>query len=73
MCKKEIFFKLVANGRSDKRFLLTSKFCHLGLSTPDLQLYTLNHEKMCIIKSEVEEILFKVATNDYSDKAFLLT
>ena len=37
---KEIFFKLVANDGSDKRFLLTSKFCPLGLSAPDLQLYT---------------------------------
>ena len=34
---KEIFFKLVANDRSDKRFLLTSKFCPLGLSAPDLR------------------------------------
>ena len=37
---KEIFFKLVANDRSDKRFLLTSKFYPLGLSAPDLRLYT---------------------------------
>ena len=37
---KEIFLKLVANDRSDKRFLLTSKFCPLGLSGPDRQLYT---------------------------------
>ena len=38
---KEIFLKLVANDLSDKRFLLTSKFCPLGLSAPDLRLYTL--------------------------------
>ena len=37
---KEIFLKLVAHDQSDKRFLLTSKFCPLGLSAPDLQLYT---------------------------------
>ena len=37
---KEFFFKLVTNDRSDKRFLLTSKFCLLGLSAPDLRLYT---------------------------------
>ena len=37
---KEIFWKLVANDGSDKRFLLTSKFCPLGLSASDLQLYT---------------------------------
>ena len=43
MCKIRLqndFFKLVANDRSDKRFLLTSKFCCLGLSAPDLRLYT---------------------------------
>ena len=34
------FFKLVANDLSDNRFLLTSKFCPLGLSAPDLWLYT---------------------------------
>ena len=34
------FLKLVANDRSDKRFLLTSIFCPWGLSAPDLQLYT---------------------------------
>ena len=38
---KEIFLKLVAHDRSDERFLLTSKFCPLGLSAPDLQLYTI--------------------------------
>ena len=38
---QEDFFKLVANDhRSDKRFLLTSKFCPLGLSAADLLLYT---------------------------------
>ena len=67
---KEIFLKLEENDRSEKRFLLTSKFCPLGLSAPDLWL--LNYEKMCI-KSEVEEILFKLATNDHSDEAFLFT
>ena len=37
---KEIFLKLVANDRSDKTFLLISKFCSLGVSAPELQLYT---------------------------------
>ena len=32
--------KLVANDQGDKMFLLTSKFCPLGLSAPDLWLYT---------------------------------
>ena len=47
---KETVLKLEANDRSDKRFLLISKFCPLGLSAPDMWL--LNYEKMCI-KSEV--------------------
>ena len=34
------FLKLVAKDRSDKRFLLTSNVCPLGLSAPDLWLYT---------------------------------
>ena len=37
---KEIFFKFVGSDRSEKRFLLTSKLCPLGLSAPDLRLYT---------------------------------
>ena len=36
---KKLFLKLLTNDRSDKRFLLTSKFCPLGLSRPDLRLY----------------------------------
>ena len=68
----EIFLKLVANDGSNKRFLLTSKFCPWGcLPLTSSYIHLLNHEKLCI-KSEVEEILFKLATNDHSDKAFLL-
>ena len=55
-----MFLKLVANDRSDKRFLLTSLVCPLGLSAPDLLLYNLlNHEQICI-KSEVEEIFLNL-------------
>ena len=44
------------------------KILSLGLSTPDMQLYTfIKHEKMCI-KSEVDEILFKLATNDHTER-----
>ena len=32
--------KLATGGRSDKKFLLTSKLCPLGLSAPVLGLYT---------------------------------
>ena len=35
-----IFFKLAANDRSDKRFLLTSQSCPLGLTAPAPGLYT---------------------------------
>ena len=38
------FLKLVANDQSEKRFLLASKFCSLGLSAPDLQLFTFNDD-----------------------------
>ena len=55
---REIFLKLVANDRSDKRFLLTSKFCPLWLSAPDLQLYTFIKSWKNVYKSEVEEIRF---------------
>ena len=49
-------FKLVANDRSDKRFLLTSNFVPWGcLPLTCSYIHLLNHEKMCI-KSEVEEI-----------------
>ena len=66
---KKVFLKLVANDRSDKRFLLTSKFFPWGcLPLTCVYIHILNHEKMSI-KSEVEEILFKLATNE----AFLLT
>ena len=69
---KEIFFKLVANDGSDKRFLLTSKFCPWGcLTLTSSYIHLLNHEKICI-KSEIEETLFKLVTNDHSDKVFLL-
>ena len=68
-----MFLKLVANDRSEKRLLLTSKFYPLGLYALTCgYIHLLNHGKMCI-KSEVEEILFKLATNDRSGEAFLLT
>ena len=41
---KEISLKLVANDRSDKRFLLTSKFC---LPLTSSYIHLLNDEKMC--------------------------
>ena len=54
--------KRLANDRNDKRFLLTSKFCPLGLSALICgYIHLLNHEKMCM-ESEVEEILLQQMT-----------
>ena len=48
---KEIILKLVANDRSDKRFRLTSKFCPLGMSAPDLRLSAPDLHLYTFIKS----------------------
>ena len=59
--------------QSDKGFLLTSKFCPMGLSDPALGLNTgIKSFKMCL-KSYFKEIVLKLATNGQSDKGFLLT
>ena len=65
--------KLVANEHSDNRFMLTSKLCPLGLSAPDLQLYTCIKYGENGIKSDFKEIYLKLAANDRSDKMFPLT
>ena len=59
--------KLATDDQSDKKFLLTSKFCPLGLlhiyaPCPKGYLHVLNHEKNCI-KSDFKEISLKLATN----------
>ena len=66
--------KLATDGRSDKKFLLTSKLCPLGAvcTLPRGYIHVLNHEKNCI-KSDFKEIFLKLATYDQSDKMFLLT
>ena len=58
-----------ACNKSDKVFLLTSKFFPKGLSAPVLGLYT------CIksLKNVYKIGLLKLVTNDRSDKMFLLT
>ena len=50
--------KLATDGRSDKKFLLTSKLCLLGAACPPPRSYihVLNHEKC--IKSAFKEIFF---------------
>ena len=61
--------KLATDDRSDKRFLLTSKLCPLGLlhiyapcPRATYIVHVLNHEKHCI-KSDFKEISLKLATN----------
>ena len=66
--------KLATDDRSDKKLLLTSKLCPLGLYAPLPwgYIHVLNLEKNCI-KSDFKEISLKLATNEWSDKTFLLT
>ena len=56
--------KLATDGRSDKRFLLTSKLCPMGAVCPLLggYIHVLNYEKNCI-KSDFKEISLKLAPN----------
>ena len=67
------FFKLVENEQSDKRFLLTSKFCPLGLFAPDLGLYACIKYGKKWYKIRLQRDFFKLATKDRSDKMFLVT
>ena len=70
---KGTFLKLVTNGRSDKGFLLTSKFCHKGLSALAPGLYTcIKSLKMCI-KSDCKAIIMKLAIYEQRKKASLLS
>ena len=56
--------KLAADDRSDKKFLLTSKFWPLGAVCPLPwgYIHVLNHKKKCI-KTDFKEISLKLATN----------
>ena len=56
--------KLATDDRSDKKFLLTSKFCPQGAVCPLPRgyIHVLNLEKKCI-KSDFKEISLKLATN----------
>ena len=68
---KEIFFKLVANDRSDNRYLLISKFYSLGLSASDFQLYIFIKSWKDVYKVRDWRDCFLKMQQD-SDKAFLL-
>ena len=66
------FLKLATYEWSDKRFLLTSKFCPKGLSAPPLGLYTCIKSWKKLYKI-IQSFFFKLVANDLSDKRFLLT
>ena len=81
---KEISLKLATHDRSDKMFLLKSKFHPQGVVSPSPRespggclplsrgyIHVLSPEKKCI-KSDFKEISLKLATKDRSDKRFLL-
>ena len=71
---KEIFFKLATNDRSNKMFLLTSKFRSRRVISPchgAIYMYKIMKKKC--IKSDFKEIFLKLVANDGSDKRFLLT
>ena len=67
-----MYLKLATNVRSDKGFLLTSKFVPKGFSALAPGLYTcIKSFKMCL-KSYFKEIVLKLATNGQSAKGVLL-
>ena len=66
------FLKLATYDWSDKRFLLTSKFCPKGVVSPcpgAIYKYKIMKKLYKIIQS----FFFKLVANDLSDKRFLLT
>ena len=68
------FFETCDNGKSDKVFLLTSKFWSLGAVRPYLgAIYMYSIMKKKCIKSDFKDIYLKLASNEWSDKTFLLT
>ena len=72
--QREFCFKLATNDRSDKIFLLTSKFRPQGMVSPcPGAIYMYKIMKNNCIKSDFKEICLKVVANDRSNKRFLLT
>ena len=60
------FLKLATKHRSDKRFLLTSKFRPQGVVSPCLRA-------IYMYKIMKKKDFLKLVANDWSDKRFLLT
>ena len=55
--------KLTTDDRGDKKFLLTSKLCPLGLYAPCPGLYTCIKSWKRYVTSDFKEISLKLATN----------
>ena len=57
--------KLATDDRIDKKFLLTSKLCPLGVVCPQPwgYIHVLNHKTNCI-KSDFKGIFLKLASNE---------
>ena len=67
-----MFLKLVTNDRSDKMFLLASKFRPQGVvSSCPGAIYRYTWEKLYKIRRQRD--FFKLIANDQIDKKFLLT
>ena len=61
---KKICLKLATNDRSDRMFLLTSKFCPKGVVCPcPGTIYMYNVIKNCI-KSDFKEMFLKLVANE---------
>ena len=70
------FLKLATYDWSDKRFLLTSKFCPQGVVSPfpgDIYMYKIMKKNCTKSYKEFFFVCFKLVANDLSDKRFLLT
>ena len=61
------------NDRSDKMFLLTSKFRPQGVVSPCPRAMCMHKIIKNCIKSDFKEIFLKLVANDRIDKRFLLT
>ena len=70
---KEIFFKLATIDRSDKMFLLTSKFHPQGVVSPCPGAIYMNKIMKKMYKIRLQRDFLKLVANDQSDKRFLLT
>ena len=70
---KEIFSKVVTNDRSDKMFLLESKFRPQGVVSPCPGAIYMYKIMKTMYKIRFQRNVLKLVANDRSDKRFMLT